>query len=698
MMEEQGGRRQLFTTGGVNVEATAEKVSNQLIQTTNAQVNQIERKSQQRRADRDAIVQGATSIFQTGQAVKQQADKRALLSAQTELEKVKLEYENQVSEGGLIDKENIPYEQKLAKKNEAYNNLKLKLAAIKNTLGQQKNLLSKILGTEKDFESALANYDNEATNLLNQADRMLVAEAKRADKAVAVGNTKSIIESVSNANNWGQVDKITKTAINSLDNLVKQGYLTKAEQDQALNDLTSQVNNRKVDIDINNLQDLAVRGLTEEAEQRAVQYYESLRTKKRYQDKYGANTQVNQIENETKLRNFILGLQKANTEKKAQIVLGDIDLSRPATDNIKIVNERVVGQPQEIQDKALALYIKNQELYNKAPADYFHSKNPNATPSQVQEWLNSQGKRDQTAIPSQSQFASAIKSDFNRLGTITTPDKQIVDKKEQFDIIYKNGLEKFTYKNEKTGKLENDPDLFAKEVKIHGDGLDYMMVQAKIDGNDDLLNTLINVKIDKNSPEGLQIKKSTPAKAKDILTAENKALKYLKATDPLGYEKLKTSILDVSNATNKSINDVANEFYKKYDFVVDDNLKLKIDKEKYDVSDVKTRITTAKRNAKNIFAGKNDVIGKYDLAENLVVSSNSSNGLDFVLLDQKGNKDYLGTLAIDDLPQKNYITPAEKFAKQFESNFKSSKEKKTFKDIVNDKFYTPEMINPIFNK
>jgi polyhydroxyalkanoate synthesis regulator phasin len=280
MMEEQGGRRQFFTTGGVNVEATAEKVSNQLIQTTNAQVNQIERKSQQRRADRDAIVRGATSIFQTGQAVKQQADKRALLSAQTELEKVKLEYENQVSEGGLIDKENIPYERKLAKKNEAYNNLKLKLAAIKNTLGQQKNLLSKILGTEKDFESALANYDNEATNLLNQADRMLVAEAKRADKAVAVGNTKSIIESVSNANNWGQVDKITKTAINSLDNLVKQGYLTKAEQDQALNDLTSQVNNRKVDIDINNLQDLAVRGLTEEAEQRAVQYYESLRTKK----------------------------------------------------------------------------------------------------------------------------------------------------------------------------------------------------------------------------------------------------------------------------------------------------------------------------------------------------------------------------------------------------------------------------------
>lgn len=699
-MQDQEGRRALFVRGEKN--ATPANVINQALRTSNAEINKIERDKEQQINDISRGIKSVLDIYSTGKYVRNEINQANLLSAQTELTKNQIEYENLVSSGGVIDNENIPLMEKITKKQQAFNNLQLSTQQSKQILENKKGIFQAILGTEDAYNQALAKFDNGVQETLNVAQRQLTQEVKQTEIAISKQNAQAIFNSVNTANSRQGVDKIRDLSIRTIFDLERNGYITSAESENALNDLSKNINNRNVDIDINNAMHLASMGLPNEAMNLLQTQYSKARSGKDYVEFYGQNkelAQANRIENETRLRNAYFSLQGQINSQKADIILNNLDYSRPAIENINLIDKATASEPQAIKDKALSTFKETQKLYNDKPADFLYNRNPNASVNEVQNWLNSQGLGDKSAVASNSQIVSSMKSDFSNLGNLTTEKNQTPSIRDQFEIIYQGYLEKFIPVSQTTGqeitiqrdeRMSQGEKLFAKEVKIHGEGVDYMLLQARNNEDEDFLSELINIRVQKNSPKGLVNKKETPTKIKDYLSSAHQGLQYEKNKDPELYKKLQGGILEVSNVTGQSINEVVDKVYKNNDFIINEKTNVKIDTTKYNKSDINSRITIARKNALQIFGNQKNIIGKYDLAENLFVYSNDTGDLEFILKDQKGNEDFLGILSPNDLPEQTYINPFENLSQTTKTkNVNNADLGKTFNTGIREILGTP---------
>lgn len=311
-MQEESGRRALFTKNQPSI--TPSDVANQVIRTGNAEINQIERETKQSTKDVDTIVNSTLGLYKTGQSISTELNRRSLQSAQTELTKNTIEYENQVMSGGLIDRENIPFEQKMLKKQEAYNALQLSVKQNKEILEGRKGLFQKILGTEDAYNSSLAEFDTKSQKALNLADRNLTNEARQAEIEFSIQNTTDIIKSINNANSTKQVNLIAGTANESINELERNGYITKGQAQKFRSNVSQVSNDRNVDVFLNNIQDRLYRGDNPiELLNQVKNIYEGTRDGKVFNESYGgyeAISQQNRVGNETKIRDFYNGLQK----------------------------------------------------------------------------------------------------------------------------------------------------------------------------------------------------------------------------------------------------------------------------------------------------------------------------------------------------------------------------------------------------
>lgn len=683
MQEDTGSGRAFFIQGSGGIAPSS--VASQVVSTGVAQVNQVERQKRQKMEDLQTIRDSALQIMKTGQEEQEKANQRNLLSASTTIDKLKIDYQNQVAEGGLIDRQNIPFNEKLRLKQEALDKLTSGLNETKTYLESNKGVLQSILGTEQAYTRSLDIIQNQTQQALNEAQNNIIAEAQRMEKTTTIENLKNISSSITNANTEKQANNIATLSVQRINEAEKQGIITPAEATVLRNNLSNSFNNRAVDIRLNNAWDKVARGDIEGARKDIEIAYDLTRKGKAFNTSFSEDGSyvADQVGNETKLRNFLLELDRMETTRKVEIVLDDIDHSRPSNQNIDFIKEKTKNLPIEVQNKALEKFAKDQKTYNKNPSDLLFQKNPNATISQAQNWLIAQGLGDKSAIATNSQLANGMKSDFSNLGNITTADDKTPKSRDQFELMYEGYLGKFTAPppedKEETGIEANErqkrgQELFAKEVKIHGEGIDYMLIQARNNNDEDFLNELINIRVAKNSPKGLPIDKKF--KEEDFISSSHKGLQYLKNQDPALYEKMKNGILEVANYTGQSVNDVVDKIYKNNDFITNGNINVKIDKTQYNKSDINSRITIAKRNALQIFGDKKNIIGKYDLAENLFVESNEDGSLNFTLIDQKGNVDYLGTLSIDDLPSPTYINPVE--------NYNPNKPKESLSNVLSE--------------
>ena len=683
MREDTGSGRVFFVEGQSNI--TPSSVANQVVSTGMAQVNQVERQKRQKMEDLQTIRDSALQIMKTSQTEQEKANQRNLLSASTTIDKLKIDYQNQVAEGGLIDRQNISFNEKLKLKQEALDKLTAGLNDTKTRLEGNKGVLQSLLGTEEAYNRSLAILQNQTQETLNEAQKSIIAEAQRMEKITTIENLKNISSSVSNANTKAQANNIATLSMQRIDEAEKQGIITPAEGTILRNNLSNSFNNRAVDIDLNNAYDLIAKGDINGARNFIEGQYNLIRNGKAYNYSFSKDGSyvADRTGNETKLRNFLLELDRMETTRKVEIVLDDIDHSRPSNQNIDFIKEKTKNLPIEVQNKALEKFAKDQKTYNKNPSDLLFQKNPNATINETQNWLIAQGLGDKSAIATDSQLANGMKSDFSNLGNITTADDKTPKSRDQFELMYEGYLGKFTApppedkeetEIEANERQKRGQELFAKEVKIHGEGIDYMLIQARNNNDEDFLNELINIRVAKNSPKGLPIDKKF--KEKDFISSSHKGLQYLKNQDPALYEKMKNGILEVANYTGQSVNDVVDKIYKNNDFITNGNINVKIDKTQYNKSDINSRITIAKRNALQIFGDKKNIIGKYDLAENLFVESNEDGSLNFTLIDQKGNVDYLGTLSIDDLPSPTYINPVE--------NYNPNKPKESLSNVLSE--------------
>ena len=348
-MQEDNGKRVLFTKGNTSIEPL--NVLNQAIRTTQAEINQSEKRTNQTISDVNKIINSTFQIYSTGQEVRTGLNKQALLSASTDLQKKQIDYQNLVAQGGLIDSENISFQEKLAKKRQAYNNLQLQIAENKQLLEGQKGIFQSILGTEENYNQALSDFDNQSQNILNSAGRELSFEAKQAEIAVSIENLNAIINSVNTSNNNNQIDNIRNTAVKNLNEFEKNGYITPAEKEKTLNNLSKQINNRKVDVFINNIQDRLFKGEDfTTLKKEVINVYDLTTQGKVFNEFYGNNkklAQADQIENETKLRNFANNLTKQILQQQAEKIVFDVPYNASTEDILATAKEMGFAENQE---------------------------------------------------------------------------------------------------------------------------------------------------------------------------------------------------------------------------------------------------------------------------------------------------------------------------------------------------------------
>ena len=654
MQDNENQGRVLFKNPSART--TPEAVANQVLSTGRAEVDQIQRGGAEKQKQINDILNGINTLAKGSIQIQEKQNAKTIQSIDSAREISALNVQNEFLN---IDKLNIPIQEKFAKKQEVINNFKLNGLQTQQALQQNKGMWQKILGTEDDFNLALQGQANKQKKFEMSLDESMVAEAQKTETELTKQNIGNAIKSMQNAGTENGILNAKNVALNNINQAFQSGKISEAEVLNYRTQALQNADNRKVKVAINEAMDKAlINGDFDTAVNDLSVAYNEVMQKEGYNKSRFANIS-DRPGSATEIRNAVFQLQKEVEKevvtKKAEITLDNIDYTKSFIENLATVEEKTKDEPQEIKDKAKKMLDENQKKFEKNPIDFF--QNPNATYKAKNEWLQSKGVGEKTAFSSNSQIANGIKFDFNRIGNLTTNNDKNSTPRQEFETIYEKYLE----------QMDNNQLFLSKEIKIHGEGLDYMMTQARINGDEDFLNELIATKVQKNSPQGLRNTKNNLNKTKDFISSNEKALKYEKVKDPAGYEKIKAGILDYSNYLDKSIGDTVKKLYKDKDFITDGKNDIKIDLTKYDKQEVISGIKKVKNNALQIFGNKKNIIGKYDLAENLYTYDDEIGNIYFMLKDQKGNQNFLGTMKIEDLPTSEYINPYENLPNKIET-------------------------------
>lgn len=632
-MQEDNGRRALFVKGEQSI--TPGQVVNQVIRTGQAEVAQIGRKAQQEIQDIKDIIGSVESGYKSLQTISNVSNERALLSAQTALDRQKIEYTNLVAPGGIIDNENISYEEKNVKKQQAYNDLQTSIQQSKELLQSKRGIFQQILGTEASYNNALANFDNKSQEILNDAQRQINAQRKELDVRLSLENTSAIISSITNANDVTQIDNIRETAVQSIIALEQKGYITPADREKSLNDLSRNINNRKVDVDINYAKYLMSVGASNEAYSFLGRQYQLAREGKAYNEYYGGNKELIQssrVENETKLLNAFNSLQKMQGQQTANNLLSNYNIDKSASQNlIDIRNSNEYKALDDTQKKFVEENISKQaNKYEKDPLSWFVENNPNATYEQRQEWLNAKGYGSKTALmPAE---ASIMKNSFANFGTNVNRE---ITLDAEFDNLIAD-----------TKQIIQNDDGLIKEAKANLNGLEMLAVETYLTkGKADAL-PLINLLSTANKNNGklpiLLTEDQIVEQSKNYYNTERGQYEFRR--NPAVANKQGKAYAEIANYTKTTINDNVDRYNDTTITYYNTATKsIKFDNTRYDFVDIDDGINAILQEPDKFFdLSELDYIEKIDLRGeigngNLKAWSNDSDEIIFSIKSKGGS-------------------------------------------------------------
>lgn len=670
MQEDTSGgkRQQIVGLGSEETLSNLEKLSSALQQEANAKINKAQNDANQKIQTQESVKNFALTGAKILNKKADEAQKNMLSALEIESDKRALEVQNQIADGGEIDKMEISQEEKMQKKLQAIQSY----TAIEE-LQLEADFSGGFLGKFASDKTKLSFYKQDKANKLQQQkqafERSIENSYQKQLTSQTKNNLKQMIVDMGKANDENTLYSTLDITINSIEKAYDSGYIDNIEREQYTALARSEADDKAIDVIINNARDLVLRGRLVEALSNLENTYETLRQGNDY---LNSN---DRIANETKVRNEIQGISKKLDEGYIENLLSTVDYSRSSLENKDYITQATANQTPKVQQEAMTKYTERQQEYNKQPIDFYNRLKPNATVEEKQIWLNKIGMGEKTILDKNSKVIESIQNDFTRIGNLRNADnKPFNSLAEEFNVIYQ-GIEKnfiippkpYETESETLERVNRQNQLILKEIKIHGTGMDYLMVQARIEDRVDLLNDLIKIKVQQNKPEGFIGKGKY--KEKEVSSLSLNAIQYERIKDPKGYNKIEQAILDYANYYNKSPTNVVKTLYENNDYIVNEKTNIKIDKSQYKKNEIEGRIAILKQypidylKQQNLISSDADTfIGKYDLKANLYIKDDGANNLTLILQDQKGNKDELGTITIDELPPLKWI-PTYKFTK-----------------------------------